>query len=121
MILPVFLNVSDAPFLVPQPFRGIISAQFLDQFLGAPRDIAWEINCIDSLQDNVVGLHGVRAGEGRGAGEELEHEDAERPVVGRDVVAFVQDHFGGHVLGGAAKSPSFASNLKSNSRSILES
>ena len=108
----MLLNVSDAPFLVPQPFSGIISAQLLDQFLGATRNIAGEINCINSLQDNVVGLHGVGAGEGRGAGEELEHEDAEGPVVGGDVVAFVQNHFGGHVFGGAAKSPSFASNLK---------
>ena len=63
------------------------------------------------LEDDVVRLHGIGAGEGRRACEQLEHEDAEGPVVGADVVALVQDHLGCHILRGAAESPCFAADL----------
>ena len=43
--------------------------------------------------------------------EELEHEDSERPVVGADVVALVQDDLGGDVLRGAAEGPGLAPDL----------
>lgn len=39
------------------------------------------------------------------SGEQLEDEDAERPVVHRPVVALVQDDLGRHVLGRAAERP----------------
>ena len=39
------------------------------------------------------------------ASEQLEHEDAQRPVVGRDVVSLVEDDLRRHVLGRPAKRP----------------
>jgi hypothetical protein len=88
-----------------------IPAKFLDELLGARRDVAREIYGVDSLEDDVVGLHGVGAGEGRRAGEQLEHEDTEGPVVGGDVVPLVEDHLRGHVLGRAAEGPRLPPNL----------
>ena len=64
------------------------------------------------LEYDVVRLHGVCACEGRRAGEQLEHEHAEGPVVGADVVPLVQDDLGGHVLGGPAEGPRLATHLK---------
>ena len=64
------------------------------------------------LEYDVVRLHGISACEGRRAGEQLEHEHAEGPVVGADVVPLVQDHLGRHVLGGAAESPRLATHLQ---------
>jgi hypothetical protein len=32
-----------------------------------PGDVPWEVDCVDALQDDVVGLHGVGAGEGGSA------------------------------------------------------
>lgn len=40
--------------------------------------------------------------------EELEHEDPQGPVVGRDVVTPVQDDLGSDILGGAAERPRLA-------------
>ena len=64
------------------------------------------------LEDDVVRLHGISAGEGRRAGEQLEHEHAEGPVVGADVVPLVQDDLRGHVLGGPAEGPRLAPHLQ---------
>ena len=57
------------------------------------------------LEDNVVGLHRVGRGEGRGASQQLKHQDAHGPVVGGVVVALVQDDLGRHVLRRAAERP----------------
>ena len=54
-----------------------IPAEFLDELLGSGGDVAREVDGVDALQDDVVGLHGVGAGEGGRAGEQLEHEDPE--------------------------------------------
>ena len=35
--------------------------------LFVPGDVPWEVDCVDALQDDVVGLHGVGAGEGGSA------------------------------------------------------
>ena len=40
------------------------------------------------------------------------HSQKVGPVVGRDVVAFVEDDLGRHVLRGPAERPGFPSNLK---------
>ena len=87
-------------------------AKFLYQLLGSGGDVAGEVDGVNALEDDVVGLHGVGAGEGRGPGQQLEHEDAEAPVVSRDVVALVEDNLGRHVLGGAAEGPGLAPDLK---------
>ena len=42
------------------------------------------------------------------SGEELAHEDAERPEVDRAVVPLVQDDLGGDVLGSATERPGLA-------------
>ena len=89
-----------------------LPAEFLDEFLSSGGDVAGEVDCVDTLEDDVVGLHGVGPGEGWSSSQELEHEDPEGPVVGRDVVPLVEDHLGRHVLGGAAEGPCLASNLK---------
>ena len=60
------------------------------------------------LEDDVVGLHGVRSSEGRAAGQQLEHEDAHGPVVSGVVVALVEDDLGRHVLRSAAEGPRLA-------------
>ena len=86
-------------------------AKFLYQLLGSGGDVAGEVDGVNALEDDVVGLHGVGAGEGRGAGQQLEHEDAEAPVVSRDVVPLVEDHLGRHVLGGPAEGPGLPANL----------
>lgn len=39
------------------------------------------------------------------SGEQLEDENAERPIIDRPVVALVQDDLGGNVFGSAAKRP----------------
>ena len=86
-------------------------AQLLDELLGPGGDVPGEVYRVNALEDDIVGLHGVGAGEGRRAGEQLEHEDPERPVVGRDVVALVEDDLRGDVLGGAAERPGLPANL----------
>ena len=77
-----------------------------------PGDVPGEVDGVDALEDDVVGLHGVGAGEGRGARQQLEHEDAERPVVGADVVALVQDDLRSHVLWRPAEGPRLAPHLE---------
>ena len=54
-----------------------VPAEFLDELLGSGGDVAREVDGVDALQDDVVGLHGVGAGEGGRSGEQLEHEDPE--------------------------------------------
>ena len=87
-------------------------AKLLNEFLGPGRDVPGEVDGVNALQNYIVSLHGVSASEGRGPSEQLEHQDSEGPVVGRDVVALVEDHLGRHVLRGPAERPGFPSNLK---------
>ena len=80
-------------------------AKLLDQLLGTSGDLSWEVYRVNSLnnfnhlkmnskhtqektnndkqrlnlEDDVVGLHRVGAGEGRGAREQLKHQNSERP------------------------------------------
>ncbi len=131
----MLLDVPDASLLVSQPLGGIVSAQLLDELPRPSGDVPGEVDGVDALQDDVVRLHGVRAGEGgstycikKGKGdsismifvtrfscqrtrEKLEHEHPERPVVRADIVALVEDDLGGDVLGRAAESPGLASDL----------
>lgn len=96
--LLVLLDLTDATSLVAQPFGRIVPAQLLDQVAGVACDIPGELNGVDSLQDDVVSAHWVRASEGRGARQQLEHEHAQGPVVGTDVVATVEDYLRGNVF-----------------------
>ena len=71
LYLLVLLNVSDATFLISQSFSRIVPAKFFDQFPGPSRDIPGEINCIYSLQNDVVSFHGISACEGKNSGLEI--------------------------------------------------
>ena len=59
-----------------------LPAQLLNQLLGPGSDISGEVDGINALQNYIVCLHGVGPGEGRGPGQQLEHQDPQRPVVG---------------------------------------
>ena len=85
----MLLNISDSSLLISQSLRRIVSAQLLDEFSGSAADVPGEVDGVDALQDDVVGLHRVCAGEWRRAGQQLEHEHAQGPVIGRDVVTLV--------------------------------
>lgn len=61
----MLLNFTDATPLVPQSFRWIISAQFLDESTGIAGDVPGELNGVDTLKDDVVGTHWIGSGEGR--------------------------------------------------------
>ena len=61
--LLVLLDVTDAALLVAEPLGGVVPAELLDQLPGAAGDVPGEVDGIDTLQDDVVGLHGVGAGE----------------------------------------------------------
>ena len=63
----MLLDVPDSSLLVAQPLRGVVPAELLDELLGAAGDVAGEVDGVDALQDDVVRLHGVGAGERRGA------------------------------------------------------
>ncbi len=110
--LLVLLDVTDAALLVSQPFGGVVPAQLLDQLPGSAGDVSREVDGIDALKNDVVGLHRIGPGERRGAGQQLEHEHAERPIVRADVVTFIKDHFRRNILRGSAESPGFASGLE---------
>ena len=69
------------------------------------RETETEYCSLSHLEDDVVGLHGVRARERWAAGQQLKHEDAHGPVVGGVVMALVEDDLGSHVLGRAAERP----------------
>ena len=90
-------------------------AKLLDQLLGPGRDVPRKVNGVNSLEDDVVSFHGVGASEGWGAGQKFKHENPERPVVGRNIVALVQNHFWRYILGCPAECPSFPTNLNSDS------
>ena len=89
----------------------IIPAELFDEGGGVPGDVARKVDGVNALENDVVRLHGVGTGEGRRARQQFEHEHAQRPVVGADVVAFVQNDFRGYVFGSAAKRPRFPSGL----------
>jgi hypothetical protein len=101
----VLLDFADASLLVAQSLGRVVPAQFLDQCHRVPRDVPREVDGVDSLQDDVVRLHGVGSRERGCPCQQLEHQHAQRPVVGADVMALVQDHFRGDVFGGAAERP----------------
>jgi len=63
----MLLNVPDSALLVSQPLGGVVPAQLLDELSGSTGDVAGEVDGVDALQDDVVRLHGVGAGEGRSA------------------------------------------------------
>ena len=55
----------------------IIPAKLLDEFLGSSCDVAGEVNGVDTLENDVVCLHGVSASEWWSSSEKLKHEDSE--------------------------------------------
>ena len=88
-----------------------IPAKFFDEGGGVASDVAREVDGVNALEDDVVRLHGIQSGEGRRSRQQFEHENAQRPVVGANVVPFVQNHFRGNVFGSAAKRPRLTSGL----------
>ena len=87
-------------------------AELLNEFLGPGRDVSGEVDGVNALQNDVVSLHGVGAGEGRSPGQQLEHEDPEGPVVGGDVMALIEDDLGGDVLRSSTECPRLSSHLE---------
>lgn len=63
------------------------------------------LQCIDTLEDEGVGLHRVAGLEGRPAQHQLADVDAECPVVGRLVVSLVQNNLRRHVFRRSTKCP----------------
>lgn len=61
----MLLDVPDAALLISEPLGRIVPTELLDELSRAARDVSREIDRVDSLQDDVVGLHGVAASEGR--------------------------------------------------------
>ena len=59
----MLLNVSDSALLISDSLGRVVSAQLLDELSCAAGDIAREIDRVDALQDDVVRLHRVSAGE----------------------------------------------------------
>lgn len=88
-----------------------IPAELFDEGGGVASDVARKVDGVDALEDDVVRLHRVGSGEGRRARQQFEHEHAQRPVVGTNVVPFVQNDLGSHVFGSTAERPRFPSGL----------
>ena len=82
----MFLDVPETIPLVSYPLRWVVPAELLDEMLGALVDLPGELNHVHTPEDEVVGLHGVRSGEGWTARQQLKHEDSKGPVVSRQVV-----------------------------------
>lgn len=97
-----------------------IPAELFDEGGGVAGDVAREVDGVNALEDDVVRLHGIQAGEGGRSRQQLEHENAQRPVVGANVVPFVQNHFGGHVFGSAAKRPRFPAGLSTSQLKVTD-
>ena len=61
----MLLDVTEAILEEAQAFNWVITTQLLDQVGCVARDLLGELNGVYPSQDNVVGLHWVRAGERR--------------------------------------------------------
>ena len=61
--LLVLLDIPDTALLVSESLGRVVSAQLLDELSCAAGDVAREIDRVDALQDDVVRLHRVGAGE----------------------------------------------------------
>lgn len=61
----MFLYVLNASPLIAKSLCNVLFAEFFDEVCWCPAHVPWEVDHIDALQDNVVGLHGVRGVEGR--------------------------------------------------------
>lgn len=107
--------------LQTQSFVGLLTAKLLDQVLRVLGDLTREVNSFDALQNDVVRLHRIASRERRPktqrmravkqtakrkrvsgayshAGEQLIHENAQRPVISRQVMTLVQDNLRRDVL-----------------------
>ena len=61
--LLVLLDIPDTALLVSKSLGRVVPAQLLDQLPGSARDVSREVDGVDALQDDVVRLHRVGAGE----------------------------------------------------------
>ena len=95
-------------------FQKKVPAELFDEGGGVAGDVARKVNGVNALEDDVVRLHGIQSSEGRRSRQQFKHENAQRPVVGANVVPFIQNHFRGNVFGSAAKRPRFPSGLSSS-------
>lgn len=130
----MLLYLADAAALVAQTLGGIVATQLLDQSAGIARNVARKFDGIDALQDDVVRAHRIGTGErGRAYNisnilsirlearpplewtltrQQFEHQHAQRPVVGTNVMAPIQDHLRCNVLRCAAERPRLAAGLQ---------
>lgn len=63
--LLVLFDVHNAIFAIPQALCWIVTTKPLDQIVSITADLLRKLNHINSLQNDVVGLHGIRAREWR--------------------------------------------------------
>ena len=86
-------------------------AQLLNELLSSGGNVSREVNSIYALENNVVGLHGICSGERRCARQELKHENTKRPVVSRNIMAFIKDDLRSNIFRSSTESPCLSSNL----------
>ena len=69
-------DVLDAAALIAEPIDGVLATQPLDEHGRDFGNLAREVDGLDALQYDIVGVHGVCTHEWRVAGEQLEYEHA---------------------------------------------
>lgn len=63
----VLLYVLDASPLVTKALSRVVPTEALDESVGRPCNVSRELHGVNALENGIVGLHGVRPSEGRGA------------------------------------------------------
>ena len=61
----MFFDIVDAAALITEAFCGRFAAQALNEGLRRATDDAWEVDLVDTLQDDVVRLHRISGRERR--------------------------------------------------------
>lgn len=57
--VPVFLDVLNSVFLIPQPVSWVFAAKLADNGNGCLGHVAREFDLLDASQNYVVNLHGI--------------------------------------------------------------
>lgn len=107
----VLLDVDNATAAVAESFHRALRAKPFDQRIcRATNEIGREFHRIDAPQDNIVRSHGIRARKWRAAGQQLKHQNAQRPIVGRMVVPLAENDLRRNVFRRAAECPRLTAN-----------
>lgn len=85
-----------------------LPAELLNQNISLSGNRPWEVNGIDSLEDDVVRFHRIGSGERRCSRKQFKHQNSEGPIVSADVVTFIQHNFRSNVFRRAAECPCFS-------------